>query len=151
MKFYTLAITTAIALASLGFSGTAFAATSQITITAKNGISTTTIAPSGLNYAGTVLPFPGNIGANTSQTYTNTGIGTVTSFHLDYTAASGGKKCHFDASSYITTAGLPYCTFNKAAQSKGTTFATCTATITQMAPVNASDPNCSFSVTFNMQ
>jgi hypothetical protein len=53
--------------------------------------------------------------------------------------------------SYITTPGQPYYTFNKAAQSKGSTFVTCTAMITQTAPVNPADPNCSFSLRVNME
>lgn len=118
-------------------SGTAF---DFITFT-NNG--TVSVTSSGANFAGTVSPTPLTVvAAGQSNQYTETGIGNVTSFHIDYTA--GSKKCHFDSASFPNISGS--CTFTKNAQSQGSTFATCTATITG---VNLT--TCSQSVTFSMR
>lgn len=149
VKFRIFALAAALFAGVLGASGSAHAQNSQIGITVQNKLTTTSISPSSFNYAGTISPAPASsIPANSSNTYYNTGIGTTTSFHVDYSAASGGKKCHYDAASYMNYPyyGSPYCTFTKAAKSTGYTYATCNATITSM---NTS--NCSFTVTFSIQ
>lgn len=131
-------------------SESAMAANSQIAVTTRN-LTTVTITPSSLNYAGALSPTPGNIIAGSYQTVYNTGISTVTSYHIDYSTVSGGKKCHYDASSWLSNPATGACTFNKAAQSTGSNYATCTATITSTAPRSPSNPNCSFAVTFGIQ
>jgi len=90
-------------------SGTAF---DFITFT-NNG--TVSVTSSGANFAGTVSPTPlTTVTAGHSDNYTETGIGNVTSFHIDYTAAFT-KKCHFDSASFPNSSGG--CTFTKNAQS----------------------------------
>lgn len=116
--------------------GTAF---DTITFT-NNGAAAVT--SSGVSFAGTVSPSPAaTVGAGQSNTYVETGVGNVTSFHIDYSA--GGKKCHFDSASFPNGAS---CTFTKNALSQGSAFATCTATLT------AFDlQTCSQSVSFTMR
>jgi len=143
MKFLKLAIPAALLL--LASSGAAFAAPTQITITATNN-TTTTVSPSNASYAGTVAPLPAQLIAGQNQLYINTGLGNLTSFHIDYSNTTG-KKCHYDASSYNQTITGSPCVYNKAAKSTGTTYASCTATATSA----STDPaNCSFSVTFGI-
>jgi hypothetical protein len=123
-------------------SGTAIA---MITFTNS---STSTANSDSANFAGTVMPTPmSSVTAGLSDHYTETGIGNVTSFHINYTV--GSKKCHFDTASFPAGGTIltpPACTFTKMAQSQGSTFATCTATLT------AFDLNtCSQSVTFSIR
>lgn len=118
-------------------SGTAF---DFITFTNSG---TASVTSSGASFAGTVSPAPlAVVAAGQSDQYAETGIGNVTSFHIDYT--SGSKKCHFDSASFPNTSGG--CTFTKNAQSQGSTFATCTATVTGFDLTT-----CSQSVTFSMR
>jgi len=137
--------------AFLVWSGSALAVNSQITITTKNNSTAPTITPSGLNYTGTLSSTPGDIAAGPGSLIINTGISTVTSYHIDYSTSTGGKRCHFDASSWLANAATGACTFNKAASSTGGTYATCTATITATSAPNKNSPNCSFAVTFGLQ
>lgn len=127
-------------------SGAAFAAPTQITITAENN-TTTTVSPSSASYAGTVFPAPAPISATLSQTYINTGLGNITSFHIDY-SNTAGKKCHFDAVSFNQSTPTSPCLYPVAAKSTGGTYATCTATITS---ASSNPANCSFAVTFKIQ
>jgi len=125
----------------------ALVGTAVATITFKNN-GTTTATSSGLNFAGTVSPTPAAmVLAGQSNQYVETGITTVSSFHIDYTA--GNKKCHFDVAAFPgggTILTPPSCMFTKNAQSQGTSPATCTATLT------AFDLNtCSQSISFSMQ
>lgn len=132
------------ALILMAYGNAAFSATETITV---NNKTTTTITPSSLNYAGTVSPTPIALTAGQSQTYVESGIGNVTSFHGDYSNTSG-KKCHYDVASYNQTTSTSPCVYTKAAKSTGTSFATCTATVTAF----SLDPsNCSVSVRFDMQ
>lgn len=131
-------------------SESAMAANSTITITTQNK-DTVQITPSSLNCTGTILPIPSNINAEASQTVINTGLSTVTSYHIDYSTISGGKKCHYDASSWLSNPATGACAFNKASQSTGSSYATCTATITSTAPPSPSSPICSFEVIFGIQ
>jgi len=118
-------------------SGTAF---DFITFT-NNG--TVSVTSSGVNVAGFVSPTPLTVvTAGQSDQYTETGIGNVTSFHINYSA--GSKTCHFDSASFPGTSGG--CTFTKNAQSQGGTFATCTATVT-----GVDLTTCSQAVTFTMR
>lgn len=147
MKLNTLLF--AAGLLSVASIGSAAAASSQISITTTNG-TTSTVTPSGQNFAGTVLPLPQAILARQSQAAVNTGIGNVTSFHIDYKQTTGGKGCHYDAASYsnIGPTGIKSCIYTKAAQSNGSSYATCSATVTSF----SSDPNnCSFAVTFSIK
>lgn len=125
-------------------SGAALAA--QITITATNS-TTTMVSPSSASYAGTVAPTPAALSAGQSQIYVNTGIGNVTSFHIDY-SNTAGKKCHYDAASFNQSTPTSPCVYTKAAKSTGSTYATCTATVTS---VSTNPANCSFSVTFGIR
>lgn len=122
---------------------TANAATATDTITFFNN--TSVIVDSGsFNFAGTVSPTPlSSVSAGGSDFYTETGIGTVTSFHVTYTARTGGKVCHFNSASFLNGSA---CSFTNNGQSQGSTFATCTATLTSF-----SNTTCSQSVTFKMQ
>jgi hypothetical protein len=121
----------------------AISATDTITFNNKTSV---TVNSGSLNFAGTVSPTPlASVVAGGSDFYTETGIGTVTSFHVTYTAQTGGKACHFDSASFSNTPN-PGCTFTKNAQSQGSTFATCTATVTSI-----NNTTCSQSVTFSMQ
>jgi len=130
-------------IALLGLANTAQAQSATNSITFENKMSVTA-DPSSLNVAGTLSKTPGNVSALSTDSYIETGIGSVTSFHITYTAASGGKQCHFDSASFPNTTGG--CTFTKNTQSQGSTFATCTATITSF-----NEATCSQSVTFSMQ
>lgn len=144
MKLKKLAIPAALLL--LLSSGAAFAS-AQISITATNN-TTSTVSPSAASYAGTVLPFPFlTIDPTLSRSYVNTGLGNVTSFHIDY-SNTAGKKCHFDAASFNQTTSTSPCLYPVKAQSTGGTYATCTATITA---ASTNPANCSFSVTFKIQ
>lgn len=143
MKLIKIALPAALLLL---VSGAAFAAPTQITITAKNN-TTTTVSPSSASYAGTVFPAPAPISAPLSQTYINTGLGNVTSFHIDY-SNTAGKKCHFDAASFNQSTPTSPCLYPVAAKSTGGTYATCTATITS---ASSNPANCSFEVTFKIQ
>lgn len=143
MKFMKLAIPAALLL--FASSGAALAA-AQITITATNS-TTTTVSPSNASYAGTVNPTPLPLLAGQSQLYLNTGLGNITSFHIDY-SNTAGKKCHYDASSYNQTVTGSPCVYNKAAKSTGGTYANCTATVTA---ASVDPANCSFSVTFGIR
>jgi hypothetical protein len=144
MKSIKLAIPFALLLSVL--SGEVLAGNTKMTITATNN-TTSTVTPSGASYAGTVFPNPAPLNAGLSQTYINTGLGNVTSFHIDY-SNTAGKKCHFDAASYNQTTSTSPCVYTKAAKSTGSTFATCTATVTSA----STDPaNCAFSVNFKIQ
>lgn len=122
-------------------------ATSPLTGTATVAITvanhgTAAISPRGLNFAGTVSPTPrSNI--TTSDFYTESGVGNVSSFHVNYDSATGGKSCHFDVAAFPSGAS---CTFTKNAQSQGSTFATCTATVTSFDFMT-----CSQAITFSMQ
>lgn len=119
-------------------------ATNSITFNNKTTVS---VNSGSLNVAGFMTPTPkGTVTAGASDFYTETGIGTVTSFHITYTAQTGGKACHFDSASFPNTPPTPGCTFTKNAQSQGSTFATCTATLTSF-----DNTTCSQSVTFSMQ
>lgn len=121
----------------------AISATDTITFNNKTSV---TVNSGSFNFAGTVSPTPlASVGPGGSDVYTETGIGTVTSFHVTYTAQTGGKACHFDSASF-SNAPNPGCTFTKNAQSQGSTFATCTATLTSF-----NNTTCSQSVTFSMQ
>lgn len=136
----------ATALLLLVSSAAAFAANTQITITAANN-TTTTVSPTGANYAGTVTPTPVAVNSGLSRTYINTGIGNITSFHIDYSNAAG-KKCHYDAASFNTTTPTSPCLYTKAAKSTGSTYANCTATVTS---ASTNPANCAFSVTFGIR
>ena len=125
-------------------SGAALAA--AITITATNN-TTSTVSPSSASYAGTVTPTPLPLLAGQSQPYTNTGIGNITSFHIDY-SNTAGKKCHYDAASFNQSTPTSPCVYTKAAKSTGSTYATCTATVTS---ASTNPANCSFSVTFGIR
>jgi len=110
-------------------------------ITFKNN-GTVSVTSSGASFAGTLTNPPAStVGPGGSDFYTEIGIGNVTSFHIDYSA--GGKRCHFDSASFPSGAS---CSFTKNAQSQGSTFATCTATLTSFDFMT-----CSQSVTFTMQ
>lgn len=144
MKLMKIALPAALLLLA---SGAAFAAPAQINITATNN-TTTTVSPSNASYAGTVNPFPLlSIATTQSQFYVNTGIGNVTSFHVDY-SNTAGKKCHFDAASFNQSTPTSPCLYPVAAKSTGGTYATCTATITS---ASSNPANCSFSVTFKIR
>jgi hypothetical protein len=123
-------------------SGTAVA---TITFTNRG---TATANSSSANFAGFLTPAPASsVNAGQSDHYTETGIGNTSSFHIDYTA--GSKKCHFDSASFSDGGTLitpPACKFTKNAQSQGSTFATCTATLTAFDLMT-----CSQSLTFSMQ
>jgi hypothetical protein len=142
MKLIKIALPAALLLLA---SGAAFAS-AQINITATNN-TTTTVTPSNANYAGYVTPLPAQIIASQSQSYTNVGLGNVTSFHIDY-SNTAGKKCHFDAASFNQSTPTSPCLYPVAAKSTGGTYATCTATITS---VSSNPANCSFSVTFTIR
>lgn len=144
MKSMKLTIPAALLL--LLSSGAAFAA-ATISITATNN-TTTTVSPSSASYAGTVNPFPLlSISPTQSQFYVNTGIGNVTSFHIDY-SNTAGKKCHFDAASFNQSTPTSPCVYTKAAKSTGSTYASCTATVTS---ASTNPANCSFAVTLKIQ
>jgi hypothetical protein len=116
-------------------------ATDTITLFNNTGV----IVDSGsFNFAGTVSPTPlSSVSAGGSDFYTETGIGTTTSFHVTYTARTGGKVCHFNSASFLNGSS---CSFTNNGQSQGGTFATCTATLTSF-----NNTICSQSVTFKMQ
>lgn len=143
MKLIKIALPAALLLL---VSGAAFAAPTQITITATNN-TTTTVSPSNASYAGTVNPTPIALFAGQSQPYLNTGLGNITSFHIDY-SNTAGKKCHFDAASFNQSTPTSPCLYPVAAKSTGSTYATCTATITS---ASSNPANCSFSVTFKIR
>ena len=109
---------------------------------------TVTVNSSGVNFAGSLSnPPAASVNAGQSDQYTETGIGNITSFHIDYTA--GSKKCHFDSAAFPdggTILTPPACKFTKNALSQGSTAATCTATITAF-----NLETCSQSVTFSMR
>ena len=143
MKFLTsLIIVTTLFAAS----NATLAANTQITITASNK-TTTTVTPSAANYAGTVAPNPVALSAGQSQVYINSGIGNVTSFHIDY-GNTTGKKCHFDAASFNQTTPTSPCVYTKAAKSTGSSYASCTATVTA---ASTNPANCAFSVKFEIR
>ncbi len=116
--------------------------TARATITFNNTID---VSSDTVQVAGFLDKTPSSfVPANQGDRYTETGIGNITSFHINYTA--GSKKCHFDSAAFPSSGTNPVCTFTKNAQSQGTTFANCTATIT-----NFDFGTCSQSVTFSMQ
>jgi hypothetical protein len=115
--------------------------TATDSITFKNN-GTVLVTSSGANFAGFLSKPPApTVAPGGIDLYTETGIGNITSFHIDYSA--GSKKCHFDSASFPSGSS---CTFTKNAQSQGGTFATCTATLTSF-----DFSTCSQSVTFTMQ
>ncbi|HEX4421220.1 MAG TPA: hypothetical protein VH165_25070 [Kofleriaceae bacterium] len=128
-------------------SGETSAVTSELTGTASDGITfknngTASVTPSGLNIAGFLSSQPVSpVLPGGGDSYTETGVGNITSFHIDYSA--GSKRCHFDSASFPSGSS---CTFTKNAQSQGGTFATCTATLTSFNLMT-----CSQTVTFTMQ
>ena len=124
----------------------AFALNTQATITVSNK-TTSTVSPSGVNYAGTLAPALASIVTHGSQTYVNTGVGNVISFRADY-GNTAGKTCRFNASAFNQTTPTSPCVYNKSAQSVGTTSATCTAIITS---ASTSPSNCAFSVAFEVK
>ena len=125
-------------------SANAFAAT-QMTINVTNS-TTSTATPSSVQFIGTLAPTPLALIAGANQSYIDTGFGNITSFHANY--SSGTKKCHFDGASYNQTTSTSPCVYTKAANSTGSTSATCTATIT----ASSLDPaNCSFSVNYGIR
>ena len=119
--------------------------TAKATITFINAVD---VISSGASFAGFMTPTPlASVPAGHGDLYVETGIGNVTSFGINYTA--GGKKCHFDSAAFPgggTILTPPFCMFTKNAQSQGSTFATCTATVTAVDLTT-----CSQSVTFSMQ
>ena len=124
-----------------------FAANTKMTINVTNNTASSA-TPSSANYAGTLTPLPLAIPATKTQNYIESGIGNITSFHIDYTA--GTKKCHYDAASYsnIDALGTYYCVYTKAAKSTGSSSATCTATVSAL----SQDPtNCAFTVNFGIR
>jgi hypothetical protein len=121
-------------------------AETQITITTKN-TGTVAIDPTYQNILGTMTPILSTVPASSSRVNINTGISNFTSYHVDYSSITGSKRCRFDASSSKSIA-TNQCSYTKAAQSMGNTYATCKATVTAL----SLDPaNCSFSVTFDMK
>ncbi len=121
-------------------------AQSQVTVTTKN-LGTVAINPTYQNVLGSVLPVLSPVSAGSSNLNVNSGISNIISYHVDYSSASGQKRCRFDASSTrsVTTG---QCTYTKAATSTGSSYATCTATASNL---STNPANCSFAVTFSMK
>lgn len=120
-------------------------ATTLMTINVTNN-TTSSATPSSVQYTGMLSPTPIPLTAGESKTYYDTGLGNITSFHINYT--SGTKKCHFDAALYNQTTSTSPCVYTKAATSTGSTYATCTAAITSSSLDQAA---CSFTVNFGIR
>ena len=111
-------------------------------ITFRNN-GTVSVTSSNASFVGFVSPTPLTVvGAGQSDQYTETGIGNVTSFDIDYSA--GDKKCHYHSVSVPNSSGI--CIFTENAKSTGLVFASCTATLTGF-----NGTSCSQAVTFTMQ
>lgn len=105
------------------------------------------VTSSSVQFAGFMNPAPASsVGSGASDFPVEQNSSPILSFHITYTTQTGGKVCHFDSASFPNSFPTPGCTFTKGAQSQGSTFATCTATITSF-----DNTTCSQSVTFTMQ
>jgi hypothetical protein len=136
-----------VVMIQLLLSANVFAANTKMTINITNNTNISA-TPSSANYAGILTPLPLAIPATKTQNYIETGIGNLTSFHIDYSSST--KKCHYDAASYtnIDAFGNSYCVYTKAAKSTGSAYATCTATVSAL----SQDPtNCAFTVDFGIR
>ncbi|WP_044890759.1 hypothetical protein [Myxococcus hansupus] len=122
----------ALSVATLGL-GAAQAAT--LTFTVQNRITTSAITNSYLNACAPIIPGLASIPANSTSLTHQTDCGTTSAVHFDYT--NGSKTCRFSLSSIYTPPNpilgtSAYWTPNGTATSRGSTSATCRATLTSI-------------------
>ncbi|ATB39816.1 hypothetical protein CYFUS_005264 [Cystobacter fuscus] len=122
----------AISVAALGM-GSAQAAT--LTFTVQNKITTGAITNTYQNTCGTIIPSLGPVAANGISVTHQTDCGTSTALVFEYT--NGNKVCRFNLSTIYTppnpilgTSG--YWTPSGSGTSRGSTSATCKATLTSL-------------------
>ncbi|NMO20379.1 hypothetical protein HPC49_41510 [Pyxidicoccus fallax] len=122
----------ALSVAALGM-GSAQAAT--ITFTIQNQITTGSISPLRLNTCGAIIPSLGSVPPNSISVAHQTNCGNNTAVAFDY--SDGIKTCSFNLSSLYTppnpilgTSG--YWTPKGTGTQRGTTSATCKATLTSI-------------------
>jgi hypothetical protein len=122
----------ALSVAALGM-GSAQAAT--LTFTVQNKITTGAINNTYLNACAAIIPALGSVPASSTSVVYQTSCGTTSAAHFDY--SDGIKTCRFSLSSIYTPPNpllgtSAYWTPSGTGTSRGSTSATCKATLTSI-------------------